>query len=429
MVLEGLEDEARSLLAEEGHVQRGTLTIEHVLPQKWQEHWPLPEGDELEAVHHRERLLHSLGNLTLVNGRLNPTLSNGPWGTKQALLAEHSVLHLNKELLLAYADRDWDEQTIRERARALALRAKAVWPGPDAFVEDVEALRSAQSARESISTSEESTAAPSVGKWDEDLFFARLAEECEANDVAAMRRVFDWSRDQFTRLSWGAGNIHGSVYPVVDARGVSYWAYSLWTSGEVEIAFYRMLARPPFDDADVRDELRVGLKRIDGVDIAESSLDKLPNFPISALRDDRNSELFFESVNWFIETAKNFESEHDMVSSAEADVPREAIREALIGGATPDQIYERHGRRNVVWLVALEEEAGLAGELAAFEATPDAVVSLRDQRGLRWERIAVRVYGDARKTEAVKRLYDEVHGQGAARRSYTGRGRRYPEMF
>jgi hypothetical protein len=28
---------------------------------------------------HRERVLHGLGNLTLVNDRLNPTLSNGPW--------------------------------------------------------------------------------------------------------------------------------------------------------------------------------------------------------------------------------------------------------------------------------------------------------------------------------------------------------------
>jgi hypothetical protein len=44
MVLEALEDAGRSGLSEEGHVQRGTLTIEHVLPQKWQQHWPLPDG-------------------------------------------------------------------------------------------------------------------------------------------------------------------------------------------------------------------------------------------------------------------------------------------------------------------------------------------------------------------------------------------------
>lgn len=129
MVLEAMEDSARSALAEEGHVARGTLTIEHVLPQKWQAHWPLANGD-VEAVGHRERVLHSLGNLTLVNGKLNPTLSNAAWPTKQKLLSEHAVLHLNKELFNGYADREWDEETIRERGAVLAGRARSIWCSP-----------------------------------------------------------------------------------------------------------------------------------------------------------------------------------------------------------------------------------------------------------------------------------------------------------
>jgi hypothetical protein len=133
MVLEALEDAARSGLSEEGHVQRGALTIEHVLPQKWQQHWPLPDGVDMDAVMHRERVLHSLGNLTLVNGKLNPTLSNGPWETKRQLLADHAVLHLNKDLFNGYADRDWSEATIRERGKMLADRAKTVWPASDRF--------------------------------------------------------------------------------------------------------------------------------------------------------------------------------------------------------------------------------------------------------------------------------------------------------
>lgn len=129
MVLEGLEDAARSQLAEEGHVARGTLTIEHVLPQKWQAHWPLADED-VEAIGHRERVLHSLGNLTLVNGKLNPTLSNVAWPAKQKLLADHAVLHLNKELFNGYATREWDESAIRERGAMLAARAKSIWVSP-----------------------------------------------------------------------------------------------------------------------------------------------------------------------------------------------------------------------------------------------------------------------------------------------------------
>lgn len=129
MVLEALEDKARSPLADESHVQRGCLTIEHVLPQKWRDHWPLrTTEDELEAAALRDRALHSIGNLTLVNGRLNPALSNGDWETKRGLLAEHLVLHLNKDLVNGYADRDWDETTIRERGKLLAERAISVWP-------------------------------------------------------------------------------------------------------------------------------------------------------------------------------------------------------------------------------------------------------------------------------------------------------------
>jgi hypothetical protein len=134
MVLEALEDEARSPLADEAHVQRGTLTIEHVLPQKWRDHWQLLDnGDELEAAALRERALHSLGNLTLVNGRLNPTLSNGDWDTKRTLLSEHLVLHLNKDLVNGYGSRAWDENTIRERGKVLAERAMVIWPPAAGF--------------------------------------------------------------------------------------------------------------------------------------------------------------------------------------------------------------------------------------------------------------------------------------------------------
>jgi hypothetical protein len=77
----------------------------------------------------------------------------------------------------------------------------------------------------------------------------------------------------------------------------------------------------------------------------------------------------------------------------------------------------------------LEEEARLSGELDAFDPTPETVVRLRDDRNLRWEAIAVRIFGAVRRIGDVKALYDELKGEGAHRRSYTGRGRRFPEMY
>ena len=129
MVLEAIEDTIRGPLAEEAHVARGSLTIEHLMPQAWSEHWPLePATDGVQAELDRERLIHSLGNLTLVNRRLNPKLSNAPWTEKRTTLAEHTVLHLNKQLLNTHRDTDWAEGTIRERGAALAGTVMRIWP-------------------------------------------------------------------------------------------------------------------------------------------------------------------------------------------------------------------------------------------------------------------------------------------------------------
>ena len=129
MVLEAIEDELRGVLSEEAHVVRGSLTIEHVMPRSWSEHWPLGAvADVLEAQHERKRVVHSLGNLTLVNHRLNPTLSNGPWAQKKKMLADHTVLHLNKDLINNYNDSEWTESAIRERGTKLAKVLTRIWP-------------------------------------------------------------------------------------------------------------------------------------------------------------------------------------------------------------------------------------------------------------------------------------------------------------
>ena len=107
---------------------------------------------------------------------------------------------------------------------------------------------------------------------------------------------------------------------------------------------------------------------------------------------------------------------------------REHVREQLRSGITPDQIFAAMGENAHHWLTAIEEETRLAGELAAFPATPDAITALRDQRQLRWERIAARIYGDATRVADVRILYDQKHGPDASARSYTGRGRRFPDM-
>lgn len=128
MVLEALEAGLYSGLTEKV-VLPNDLTIEHVLPQEWSTHWPLPEGaDPFQGRLERDVAKHRLGNLTLVTGRLNPKMSNAPWPEKQAALREHSVMRISTDIRNAES---WDEAAIAERSERFADVAVAVWPRPN----------------------------------------------------------------------------------------------------------------------------------------------------------------------------------------------------------------------------------------------------------------------------------------------------------
>ncbi len=128
MVLEGIEEALRTNKAESGQVP-GNLHIEHVMPQTWHPNWPLPAeaAEDEEAVADRDRAIPTIGNLTLVNGRLNSSLSNAPWDRKRETLADHSVLFLNMRLVNK-GPKIWDEAAIEKRAKSLHKRAVRIWP-------------------------------------------------------------------------------------------------------------------------------------------------------------------------------------------------------------------------------------------------------------------------------------------------------------
>lgn len=131
MVLEALEDSMRGPKSESEFVPRSKLTIEHIMPQGWRSHWPPPDGeDPEEAAHERDRLLHTIGNLTLVTKALNPSLSNGPWHEKEDGLQKHGVLLLNSELIRDYGGEWFLENQIRARSNRLADRICSIWPVP-----------------------------------------------------------------------------------------------------------------------------------------------------------------------------------------------------------------------------------------------------------------------------------------------------------
>ena len=136
-IFEAIERAKHTSLTEDILI-RSALTLEHIMPQKWQATWPLPgmEGlteqeyaPELVAlIRARNASINVLGNLTLITQALNSTVSNGPFTVKVPAIKANAALALNREL--GMFDR-WDESTIYERGEALFEVARDIWAPPE----------------------------------------------------------------------------------------------------------------------------------------------------------------------------------------------------------------------------------------------------------------------------------------------------------
>lgn len=93
MLLEALELGCRNeVYHESAQLPSVALHVEHVMPVAWEAHWPAA-GDDT-AVMVRNHLLHSIGNLTLLTAKLNPSLSNSAFSVKRPEITK-SLLALN----------------------------------------------------------------------------------------------------------------------------------------------------------------------------------------------------------------------------------------------------------------------------------------------------------------------------------------------
>jgi uncharacterized protein with ParB-like and HNH nuclease domain len=142
-ILRRLELKLRTAKHEEVSIRSG-LTIEHVLPQDWIEHWPLPNGQPGvttgQRLDHpspesdeRDRMLQTMGNLTLLTGPANSSLQNASFDVKVKQIEDYSLLALNSYFKKRVDEgKGWDEAAIDERGRVLFKMATELWsyPGP-----------------------------------------------------------------------------------------------------------------------------------------------------------------------------------------------------------------------------------------------------------------------------------------------------------
>ncbi|MBO4439117.1 MAG: DUF262 domain-containing protein [Spirochaetaceae bacterium] len=119
--------------------------LEHIMPQKWETNWKcvpyvddngkeLPDDDESKK--RRYKKVYSLGNMTLLNGRLNASISNNNFkmkmegeGKKKGVI-KYSSLSVTKDDLVENIynqNKQWNEQSISERENYLGKEVVELW--------------------------------------------------------------------------------------------------------------------------------------------------------------------------------------------------------------------------------------------------------------------------------------------------------------
>ncbi|KZM50773.1 DUF262 domain-containing protein [Labrenzia sp. OB1] len=133
-LFEAIEMAKRSSLNEEIEI-KSALTIEHIMPKRWRDTWSIPgydnvDDDDVEYLGRqaeRDAVIDRIGNLTLLTGALNSSVSNGSYSVKMPAVKSHSSLALNRDL---NQFDNWNEETISERGLSLFEIAARVWMAP-----------------------------------------------------------------------------------------------------------------------------------------------------------------------------------------------------------------------------------------------------------------------------------------------------------
>ncbi|MFY0482145.1 DUF262 domain-containing protein [Flavobacterium sp. PLA-1-15] len=98
------------------------FSVEHMMPKNWVKNWKiLPDGITKEV---RSGKLLTLGNLTLIQGKLNSALRDSSWSKKRAKLKDYSTLKQTTDYL---AIENWQESEIDKRAENLFKIAEQIW--------------------------------------------------------------------------------------------------------------------------------------------------------------------------------------------------------------------------------------------------------------------------------------------------------------
>lgn len=115
-------------------------TLEHIMPQKWMQNWrdvsvydvngsEVEDVDEIEHV--RNHAIYEIGNMTLLNAKLNSSISNSAFSDKvngkngKKGIRNLADLRLTREIF--EDNTEWDERKIYARTAAFENKIREIW--------------------------------------------------------------------------------------------------------------------------------------------------------------------------------------------------------------------------------------------------------------------------------------------------------------
>lgn len=115
------------------------FTLEHIMPQKWEKNWSdvpsydregdvVEETDDIERV--RSQAIYEIGNMTLLNSKLNTSISNGKFYDKingkagKKGIKDLADLRITRDII---GNDDWNENKIYARTLELENKIREIW--------------------------------------------------------------------------------------------------------------------------------------------------------------------------------------------------------------------------------------------------------------------------------------------------------------
>lgn len=107
-------------------------SLEHIMPQKWRQEWFPDKSENInsEFIENREKNVYRIGNMTLLKGKLNTSMSNKKFSDKVEKMRPYAALKITKEDIINQYDsgaKVWDEKRINKRTKKFENMIKDIF--------------------------------------------------------------------------------------------------------------------------------------------------------------------------------------------------------------------------------------------------------------------------------------------------------------